>query len=224
VTRRPEADARLLALSDGVFALSATLLVVTLGEVPRSYEELTDSVARFPAFALAFAALLSVWWNHRQLFAAYPLDDGWTVVLNGLLLLVVLLYAYPLKLLAEVVSERFLGASPEVTAGMGEDEVRGLLLIFGAAVVAVTALLGAMHLRAWQLRERLGLGAGERAALRHELLVYGAITLIGLLSMLLAALRLGIGWGLPVWVYALPPLVVLVERLRARGRRRVEVR
>jgi len=208
---------RLLAFSDGVFALSATLLVVTLGEVPGSYEELTDAVARFPAFALAFAALVSLWWNHRQFFAAHPLGDGWTTILNSLLLLVVLLYVYPLKLLAEVVSERFLGAAPDVTAGMGEGEVRGLFLIFGAAVAAVAALLAGLHLRAWQLRDELFLDAGRRAALRRDGAVYAGVAAVALLSMLLAALRLGVGWGLPLWVYALPPLAVAAERLRRRA-------
>jgi uncharacterized membrane protein len=216
----PRETSRLLAFSDGVFALSATLLVVTLGEVPGSYEELLDAVARFPAFALAFAALVSLWWNHRQFFVAYPLGDGWTVVLNSLLLLVVLLYVYPLKLLAEVVSERFLGATPDVTAGMGETETRGLFLVFGAALVAVNALLGALHVRAWLLRRELGLDELARFELRQEATVYGAIGAVAVLSMLVAAARLGIGWGLPLWVLVGAPVVVVAERLLTAEHRR----
>jgi uncharacterized membrane protein len=218
--RRPAETSRLLAFSDGVFALSATLLVVTLGEVPGSYDELTDAVARFPAFALAFAALVSLWWNHREFFAAYPVGDGPTVVLNSLLLLVVLLYVYPLKLLAEVVAERFLGAGTDVTAGMGEAEIRGLYLVFGAAVLAVTVLLAALHVRAWLLRQELRLDELGRFELRQETLVYATIAGIALLSMLVAAAGLGLGWGLPLWLYALSPAVVVGERLLTRDRRR----
>jgi hypothetical protein len=218
--QRPAETSRLLAFSDGVFALSATLLVVTLGAVPGSYDELTDAVARFPAFSLAFAALVSVWWNHRQFFAAYPLGDGWTVVLNSVLLLVVLLYVYPLKLLAEVVSERFLGAATDVTAGMGESEIRGLYLVFGAAVLAVTALLAALHVRAWLARQELWLDEVGRFELRQETLVYGAIAGIAAVSMLVAAAGLGLGWGLPLWVYVLSPAVVVAERVLTRERRR----
>jgi hypothetical protein len=218
--RPPAETSRLLAFSDGVFALSATLLVVTLGEVPGSYDELMDAVGRFPAFALAFAALVSLWWNHRQFFAAYPLGDAATVVLNSLLLLVVLLYVYPLKLLAEVIAELFLGAAPDVTAGMEEPEIRGLFLVFGAAVFAVTALVGALHLRAWLLRDALGLDELGRFELRQEALVYAAIAGVALLSMGVAALGLGLGWGLPFWVYALSPALVVAERLLTRERRR----
>lgn len=52
--------ARLQNFSDAVFALSATLLVVSVGEVPRSYEALLDSMSGFPAFAIAFTALVSL--------------------------------------------------------------------------------------------------------------------------------------------------------------------
>lgn len=211
---------RLQGFSDGVFALSATLLVVTLGEVPSSYDELLAAVARFPAFALAFAALVSLWNNHREFFSRYPLADGWTVVLNSVLLFIVLLYVYPLKLLSEVVAESLPGAVPAVTASMGLAEIRGLYLIFGAAVVAVTGVLTAMHLRAWQLREELGLDQLGRYELRQETVVYAAIVLVGMVSLLTAALGLGLGWGLPLWLFLLSPLVVLAERLLSAGRRR----
>jgi len=50
---------RLEALSDAVFALSLTLLVVAL-EVPRSSAELIRLFWQFPAFGICFAFLLWV--------------------------------------------------------------------------------------------------------------------------------------------------------------------
>lgn len=120
---------------------------------------------------------------------------------------------YPLKLLAEVVSERFLGAAPAMTAGMGEAEIQGLFVVFGAAVAAGALALAAMHGRAWRLREQLGLDEGARSHLRTEIVLYGGIAAVAGLSMLLGALGLGIGWGLPFWVYGLSPAAVAVERL-----------
>jgi uncharacterized membrane protein len=195
-----------------VFALSATLLVVTL-EVPNSYEELLKAVAGFPAFALGFTAIISLWYNHHQFFAAYPLVDTLAVALNSLLLFVVLLYVYPLKLLAQVVTERFLGAAPDVTAGMGAPEFRGLFLIFGAGVVATSIIFALLHARAWHLRDALALDEAGRYELRQEMVTYAAIALIGLLSMLTAALSLGLSWGLPLWVYLLSPVVIIVQHV-----------
>lgn len=208
--------ARLNAFSDGVFALSATLLVVTL-EVPTSYDALLDALRGFLAFFLAFAALVSLWFNHRGFFARYRLGDGLTVALNALLLFVVLLYVYPLKLLTEVVSEQFLWARPDVTVGMGRPETQGLFLVYGAGFAAVFALYTALHARAWLLRARLGLGERAAEELRRDIVILTAIAGVGVVSMVAAAAGLGLGWGLPFWIYVLAPLAVVAQRLLAHG-------
>jgi len=132
------------------------------------------------------------------------------VAINGLLLFVVLLYVYPLELLAEVVPESFLGIAPDVTVGMGTGEIRGLLLVFGVAAASTTACFIALHVRAWYLRDELGLDKEERFELRWETGLLGGLILVPVLSMLTAALNLGLEWGLPVWVYLLGPAMVPV--------------
>jgi hypothetical protein len=74
--------------------------------------------------ALAFAALLSVWNDHREFFARYPTAGGWAVAINSVLHFTVLLYVYPLKLLNEVVAQSLLGAGPAALADMGIGEIR----------------------------------------------------------------------------------------------------
>lgn len=196
---------RLQGFSDAVFALSATLLVVTL-EVPDSYDALLDAVAGFPAFALGFAAIVSLWYNHRSFFTHYPLHDGWTTLLNSLLLFIILLYVYPLKLLTQVMAERFLGAAPEITSTMGMDETRGMYVIFGAAALAVFGVFLLLHLRAWQLRAELGLDALGNFDLRQEIGSYAVLLVLGVLAIITAALGWGATWGLPIWLFALSPV------------------
>jgi uncharacterized membrane protein len=214
--------ARLQSFSDAVFALSATLLVVSVGEVPRSYDALMDSLLGFPAFAIAFAALISLWYNHRLFFSRYPVGDGVIVAINSVLLFVILLYVYPLRLLAAVVSESFFGLSAEVTLGMGIEETRGLLLIFGAAAVSTTLCFLALHARAWQQRDALELQEARRYELRREIVLLLILMLVPITSVVLAARRVALSWGLPVWVYvaglAVVPIVVSIEAMRS-GRR-----
>src|ERR1700733_6832123 len=54
---------RIEAVSDVVFGFALTLLVVSL-QVPQTYADLIHAMRGFPAFALAFAALMMVWARH----------------------------------------------------------------------------------------------------------------------------------------------------------------
>jgi uncharacterized membrane protein len=207
---------RVEGFSDGVFALAATLLVVTL-EVPSDYDELLDVLGRFPAFGLGFASLVSLWAGHRQFFGRYPLGDSWTLAINAVLLFVVLLYVYPLKLLAELLAGRFLWTSGAEVETMDSAEVRGLYLVFGAAVVATCLAMAALYLRAWQLRDRLGLDARARYDLTSDGISYLAVATIAVVGLALAAADIGLSWGLPVWLLVvLSPLLELLRKRRTR--------
>lgn len=86
---------RLEALSDAVFALAMTLLIVSV-EVPSSFQALMDVVRGFPAFAICFAILIWFWHTHYTFCRRYGLQDTVTISLNSVLLFVVLFYVYPL--------------------------------------------------------------------------------------------------------------------------------
>src|SRR5262245_60868230 len=97
---------RLEAFSDAVFAFALTLLVVAL-DVPRSYAELMALMNGFPAFACCFALLVWIWHEHNLFFRRYGLQDGYTLVVNSLLLFVVLFYVYPLKFMFDSFMDMF---------------------------------------------------------------------------------------------------------------------
>jgi uncharacterized membrane protein len=217
LTTPVDETARLAALSDAVFALAATLLVVTL-EVPSSYADLREAMAGFPAFALAFGGIVSLWYAHRQFFIRYPMGDVWTTAINSVLLFIVLLYVYPLKLMAEVVADRILGVGP-ATAPTERHEIQGLLVIFGIAVVATAVVMLGLQLRAWQRRVDLGLGDGDLEVLRLDAIYLASLGGIALASMLTAALGVGISWAFPLWLYLLPTLGAVVHALFNAGRR-----
>jgi uncharacterized membrane protein len=98
--------------------LQLTLLVVSL-EVPRTYADLTNAMRGFPAFALTFAILMTVWSRHDYFFRYYGLDDPATIVLNTLLLFVVLFYVYPLKFLFNVWLAPLTGTAMQINNAQG---------------------------------------------------------------------------------------------------------
>jgi len=76
---------RLEGLADAVFAFAVTLLVVSL-EVPETFDELLHVLRGFFAFAVCFAILFWVWFDHYRFFRRYGLADGYTTTLTGVLL------------------------------------------------------------------------------------------------------------------------------------------
>lgn len=89
--------ARLMALSDGVFAIVLTLLVLEihvpdLGAGQRLTEALAEIRPSFVAFVISFVVVAIAWAGHRDLFVHIRLTDRNLVWLN-------LLYLFPLSLL-----------------------------------------------------------------------------------------------------------------------------
>ncbi len=88
---------RILALSDGVFAFSLTLLVVSLS-VPTATSnstlaaQLADEAPTFFSYIISFVAVASIWYGHHESFKYIRRYDGRLIALNfGSLLLIAFL-------------------------------------------------------------------------------------------------------------------------------------
>ena len=177
---------RLEGFTDAVFAFAVTLLVVSL-EVPDTFDELLDTMRGFLAFAICFALLMSVWYEHYKFFRRYGLRDTSTVWLTSALLFIVLLFVYPLKFLFTVVVDQLLGFGK--AADMIEPSQGPLLfVIYGAGFIAVQLVFILLYLRAYTLRDALELDALELLVTRKEIQSFLLNVLIGLASIGIAIL------------------------------------
>lgn len=186
---RGGAVSRLEGLSDAVFAISMTLLVVSL-EVPHSFDELRDAFSRLPAFAICFALLLLCWFYHHQFHRRYGLEDGPTIFLNSLLLFLVLFYVYPLKFLFGVLTAAIGGggggAGGLATPAIRGDDMATLMLLYSGGFGGIFVVFAAMTWHAWRCRRRLELTATEEIVTRATLSAHLLSTSIALASILLA--------------------------------------
>jgi uncharacterized membrane protein len=215
---RGEDVSRIEGFSDAVFAFAVTLLVVSL-EVPKTFDELLATMRGFFAFAICFALLLTVWYDHYKFFRRYGLNDTPTRWLNSTLLFLMLLYVYPLKFLFTMLIDEWLGfGNSEMIEA---SQIPLLLVIYGAGFVAIQLVFFLMYLRAYSLRTALELDSQELSVTREEMQGFFLNVLVGLVSVAIAALG---GVGATSWaglVYLLVfPLQVINSRVMGSRRRR----
>jgi hypothetical protein len=194
-----------------------TLLVVSL-EVPESFAELKTTMEGFLAFAVCFAFIVWVWYEHYHFFRRFGLEDGWTIALNALLLFVVLFYVYPLKFLFTGLIRLWTGLGPEHSAAAAFTDGRGLLAVYGLGFVAVFGGLALLYRHAWRSRGREGFDELEAFDARAGTIRHGATTLVGVAAIALALLLPDRMVGLAGMFYAVlgPVHGVLGYRLGSR--------
>ena len=170
---------RLEGFSDAVFGFALTLLVVSL-ETPRNSGELYNQMLGFIPFALMFAMVCWIWYEHNVFFRRYGLQDPWTVFLNCVLLFVVLFYVYPLKFLTLHLAGQFRG---DPATNMKDVDGRLVMLLYSAGVVLIFGVFVALHRHAWKKRAALGLDAADLMTLRYSTRGHAISTSLGLVSI-----------------------------------------
>lgn len=183
---------RLEALSDGVFAITISLLVITL-EVPANFSALSELIAQLPVFLASFLILMAAWRAHFLFFRRFGLDDGATQALNAIFLFLILFFAFPLKFMAMFLWAVITGtdttamfAAPEGALATDDPMAQRakMLIYLGLGVMGLFGSLAALSARAWAAREELQLNPVERAMTLSSLvrlLIPVAVALIGLL-------------------------------------------
>jgi len=185
VHRRREVS-RVEGFSDAVFGFAVTLLVVSL-EVPKTFDELMLMMRGFPAFAVSFAVLFTIWWRHYTFFRRYDFEDTFVIAMSGVLLFVVLFYVYPLKFLWSMVLASVVGGGKAtITARDGAT----LFEIYGAGVAASFGVLALLYGHAYSRRGALGLTPVEAAEARVDVYSNLGIAGLGVLSAVLAIVLL----------------------------------
>ena len=185
IARRHEIS-RLEAFSDAVFAFALALLVVSV-EPPSSYRELIDRMLGGLSFACSFALLAWIWYEHNSFFRRFGLQDGYTILLNSLLLFVVLLYVYPLKFMFDSLFARFVPRlKPPEPLELWE--LANTASIYSVGFIAIFVLFALLYRHALSRRNELALSELEtfdaRTAVGHHVISAG----VGMISLAIASL------------------------------------
>jgi uncharacterized membrane protein len=219
IAERVHESTRIEAFTDAMFAFAATLLVVSL-EVPRDFDELLVNLRGFIPFALSFSALYFIWVAHTNVFRRYALGDSYTIILNGILLFTVFFYVYPLKFMANAIVAMFTGHAGVVIRG---DQLGTLFVIYGIGWTLVFLMIALLYRHAYKSRPALGIDALAAYDAQTHSRHYLSFALVGVVSILIAWLGIGVRYGVPGFVYALVgPLAAINGSSRRKNREVLE--
>jgi hypothetical protein len=212
---------RLEALTDSAFAFALTLLVIASGP-PRSFEELAKALQTIPAFIASGTLLLMFWQGHVGWSRRYGLDDAKSVVLTCVLVFTVMIYVYPLRLIAAAffhwISGGFFDAN---LTSFQISDVRLMFLVYGCGFVAMCGSLILLYRHAISQAHVLGLDELGLFDAKAQAGTYLVLASAGVLSILLCFLPGK--WALQAgWAYLPLSFVMPWYSIRA-GKKRQEL-
>lgn len=213
---------RIEVFVDAAFAFALTMLAISFDEIPGNFEEMMTALKRAPAFIAAAAWLVWIWWNHNLWSRRFGLEDAWTAVLSTALLVVVMVYVYPLRVLAEGafawMTNQWLPNSFELQSW---DELRGMFVFLGIAFALLCAVFFAFYALARKKAHVLRLDEQELYRVSTTQMLWASSAFTGLLSATLAETLPDGAVPFSGFAYLLlgvfPPLI---EGIRHRGRPR----
>jgi hypothetical protein len=202
-TPRDPSSTRLDAFVDAAFAFAVTLLVIGGGEPPQAYAELQAVMWRIPAFVVGFA-LIGMFWHAHVRWRRTCHDAGVAgVLLSFALVFLVLVYVYPLRMMADSMVAYFAGRP----GGMSRADLPGLFTLYGLGFAGMSGLVAALFATGLKQAE-----PGKLPVVRGELGVWLILTSSGVLSVFLAQFDATVPFA--PWVYALLPVAVGVYNWR----------
>jgi len=205
---------RLETFMDAAFAFATTMLVISVGEIPKNYPELILAMKEIPSFLASFLVMMLFWMEHRKWSRWYGLEDGTTITISISLIFVLLVYIYPLRLMFSALFSWLSGGwLPSRFVLTHRDELIGLFVIYGIGLAAMAGLLALLFIRAKSARAELSLNGLEIRKTETEIVSLSIVATSGIVSALWA-------WTMPPdidlfagFIYAVLPIVIpLVER------------
>ena len=215
---------RLEGFVDASFAFAVTLVVISIGHVPDSVDEMLHALRGVPTFATCFLLLARVWLSHRNWSRHYDLDDATGVVLSLALTFVVLIYVYPLRILFAQMFFGFSGgwlSDGTIVQIKTVDELRGAYAVFGCGLVALSGIFALLYRHALKQADAIGLSAAERLCTRMRIPAWlEQIALSGVSLALTAWLPMtsSLSYSLPGLVYSVSMFSGPLRRRYYRGR------
>lgn len=215
---------RLETFADAAFAFAVTLLVISVDDVPRSFDELVVALKSIPVFLAACAQVFMFWVAHRNWSRVYGIDNGVAVALTLLLVASLLVMVFPLRIVygfgAADVTNGWIPTPFELDPASGTEQIRLIFIMLGVSWALLAGVVVAMFAYTLRKGDVLELNDAERVNANRFVRIYVVLAIFGLTSIMIAATAEGELIGFAGYQYFLLFLAIpLVLRLPLPKRR-----
>ena len=210
---------RLETFIDAAFAFAISMLVIAAQQIPDNIQALLAAFKNVPTFVCSIAVLGIFWRGHWLWSRRYGLEDGISILISWAMIVTILIFIYPLK--AIFGSMWYLLSGGQVGQRLSlhttESQARTIFAIYALGLIAISAEILLLNLRAWQLREPLRLNERESLVTRGELSGWSIPVSVGIVSLFLALTlpAAQIQWS--GWVYFSMIILVPLHRRYHKG-------
>ena len=178
---------RLEVFIDAAFAFAVTMLVISFDSIPRSYDEVMLAIKNIPAFIIAVAQLVWIWHTHNVWSRRFGLDTTYTVFISAALLTVMLIYVYPMRIMAggmfAWLTSNYL---PSNFSFITLDQLRDMFIFLGFGFIALSLVFVQMYRYAAQMKDELLLSDFELFVSGTLVIMWLGAAVVGLICVLLA--------------------------------------
>ena len=184
---RGENMTRIETFVDAAFAFVFAMLVISIDEIPKTVPELLDLSQDIPAFLISATIIGLIWVAHTVWSRTFGLQDRATLYLSLGLVMLVLIFVYPIKLVVQLSISYFSGGVLQQNLEiMDVSEVINLFIYFGLGLMALSFILIALYQSALRLREQLVLSEFEIAFCKVACITWAIVGATALVSSLVA--------------------------------------
>ena len=216
---------RLETFIDAAFAFAISMLVIAAQQIPDDIASLLAAFKNVPTFICSIAVLGIFWRGHWLWSRRFGLEDSVSILISWAMIVTILIFIYPLKAIFGAMWA-FLSngqVGHRLSLHTTEAQARTIFAIYALGLIAISAEILLLNLRAWQLRGPLRLNLREQLMTRGELMGWSIPMSVGMVSLVFS-------FTLPIeqiawcgWVYFLMAIVLRVQkflhnrRLKAAG-------
>ena len=185
---------RIETFVDAAFAFALTMLVISIGEIPKSPPELFELSRAIPAFVFSALIIGAVWLAHAKSSRTFGLKDSITMYLSLALVILMLVFVYPIELMMQATVLYILlkygiwlfdnGLFDDI--GWANGTVAGLFVYVAVGLIPLGSLIIAFYQNSLRHGKELHITAHVRYSCHKITLGWSLVSVAAMLSLVVA--------------------------------------